>query len=783
MIARLLLFSLFLCLWLPVTCFMVDNVTLQPPLAEANLYGPVPWKAERKDIVFGRNYFPLFAIYGHTLTDPSVPVALRTDLLHWATVLSQRGNLDAGKLFATDRAARPFVSDRDIAHDKGLWMHMGALRFNAMFILWGMLTLAFPVLFYFWISADPGRVISPQERWQRDEAFRQKVRDLEVDYKGRSAALRSHTVMLAFMGYAALLGAITLMLCTGAGLAIVIVTLTQAGGLAGIAMMVPVGFAFKLGRSLLHPRGGDNGVRLEEKDAPALFAMLYKICDKAKGPPFERVFITGIMNASVSRVTGKLGFFGFGPVTLSLGLPLMQALSPEQLEAVVSHEYGHVAARDNAFGQWVYRIRNSWLFLGDRLKTEQLWYVLRLNRFYQWFLGFFSPYSFMLSRQCEYEADAFAARIVGNRKVAEALLAVDIHAERMRSDFWEKIWNKAKVSPEPQETPYLALASFFRQPRDLKGMLSDIEKEEPGFDSTHPATVERVRALGASVAAPPALAGSASTQLLGPLEIQLAVAFDKHWQAQNRSLWQERHMQHQYCQKRRDELSGRRIGHLSRDELYDLVSVASLLDDDKKVIEACNEILAREPENMSARVNMLGYRLTTQNDEAALLKLEDILRTHTVLTPVICRFALRYFHAQERLAEAKVWQFRLDEWNYRKAAADEERRMIYPADSFSPHYVSAEYVAKIKNYFRQYKVVGSVLMVRKEVIYLKEQPMIVVGVTRNPWIFSIRAANEALRLICQKAPFGPPIHIFVLNGLPGLQRKMATIREAVIYKR
>ncbi|MEZ0225018.1 MAG: M48 family metallopeptidase [Alphaproteobacteria bacterium] len=762
---------------------MTDNVTTSPSLAEAKMYGPVPWEAERKEIVFGKAYFPMFAVYGRTTAGHAVPVAIRTDLFHWATILQHRGSLEAGKLFATDRPARPFVTDWDIAHDKGLWMQMGAARFNFMFLLWGMLAFAFPVLFYFWLSADPGRVVSPQERWQRDEAFRQKVRDLEVDYKGRPAALRAHTVMLAFMGYAALLGAIILLLCTGVGLAIVIVALTQAGGLAGIAMMVPVGFALKLGSSLLRPRGGDNGVRLEAKDAPALFAMLYRICDKAKGPPFERIFITGIMNASVSRATGKLGFFGFGPVTLSLGLPLMQALSPEQLEAVVSHEYGHVAAKDNAFGQWVYRIRNSWLFLGERLKTEQLWYVLRLNRFYQWFLGFFSPYSFMLSRQCEYEADAFAARIVGNRKVAEALLAVDIYAERMRVDFWEKIWNKAKVAPEPQETPYLALASFFRQPRDVKGMLADIEKEETGFDSTHPATVERVRALGTGVAAPPLLSGSAAAQLLGPLEGHLCIAFDRNWQAQNRSLWQERYMQHQYCLKRRDELCERRIGHLSRDELYDLVSVASLLDDDKKVIEACNEILAREPDNMSARVNMLGYRLTTQSDEAALLKIEDILRTHTVHTPVICRFALRYFHAQERLAEAKVWQFRLDEWNYRKQAADEERQMIFAADKFSPHYVSAEYVAKIKNYFRQYKVVGRVYMVRKEVTYLKEQPMIVVGVMRSPWTFNIRAANEELRTICQKAPFGPPMHIFVLNGLPGLRRKIAHIAEALIYKK
>ncbi len=781
MIARLLLFALFLCLWLPVAAFMNDNIEFAPPLAAAKLYGPLAWKIEKKDIVAGKNHLPLFAIYGRTTGVPR-QVAVRTDLLHWVR-LPPPGS-DGAPLFATDYPARPFVTQWDIDHDNGLWIHLRSARFNFAFLLWALLTITLPMFFFAWISADPRRVVSPQERWQRDEAFRQKVKDLEVDYKGRSAALRSHTVMLAFMGYGALLAAILLLFCTGIGLAIVIVSLTQAGALAGIAMMIPVGFAIKLGSALVRTRGGDSGIRLQRNDAPALFAMLDKIQAKGRGPPFERVFITGILNASVSRHTGKLGFFGFGPVTLSLGLPLMQALSREQLEAVVGHEYGHVAARDNAFGQWVYRIRNSWLYLGERLKTEQLWYVLRLDSFYQWFLGFFSAYSFMLSRLCEYEADAFAGRLVGNSRIAQALIAVDISAERMRSDFWEPIWNKAKMAPEPTETPFSGMASFFRQPRDVKDLLSSIEREEGGFTSTHPATIQRVEALGESLAPPPPLpnAGSAAAELLGPLERQLSIAFDKNWQASNRSVWREKYTQHQYCLGRREQLSSRPIGHLNRDELYDYVSIASLLDDDKTVIAVCNEILAREPENTSARVNMLGYRLTTQHDASALIKMQDIMRTQPRHTPVICRFALRYFHQQERLDEAKVWQFQLDEWTYREAAAAEERRMIYATDTFMPHHVSAEYVAKIKNYFRQHKVVGRIYLVRKQVTYLKEQPMIVVGVTRNRWVLNVKAANAELRKLCKDAPFQSPFHIFMLNGMPGVERRLAHVPEALIYK-
>lgn len=170
-----------------------------------------------------------------------------------------------------------------------------------------------------------------------------------------------------------------------------------------------------------------------------MFKVLDKICKKAKGPKFKRVFIDQNLNASVIRNGGVLGFFGMGPVVLTLGLPLMQSMDKKHLVGVIGHEYGHVAAKDNAWGQWIYRIRNSWLRLGERLDFDRLWYALKLNRFYDWFIATFNAHSFALSRRCEYEADAFSARLVGKEAMAGALSSLVVFGNQYDEKFWNKI--------------------------------------------------------------------------------------------------------------------------------------------------------------------------------------------------------------------------------------------------------------------------------------------------------------------------------------------------------
>lgn len=645
-----------------------------------------------------------------------------------------------------------------------------------------LLLAALPL--YLWMTTDKAQAISPQERYRQDEFFRQKVRDLEIDYKDKPPELRSKTVWLALLGYGVVWGSIGLLIAAGIALGMAAIRYANAGNLPGLVGLIPIAFALRLAKSLLSPRGGDSGVRLTRKNAPVLFRLLDKIRSRGKGPGFARVFIDMEMNASVSRHNGLAGFFGFGPVTLTLGLPLMQALSTNQLAAVVGHEYGHVAARDNALGQWIYRIRNSWLYLEENLKTEHLWYALRLNRFYRWFMSIFKAYSFTLSRQCEYEADAFAAKVAGPKNIAGALVAMELRAGQLRSGFWDDIWQKSSVSPEPTGAPYQRLGRFLKQPLNIKESLPLLSKAVTGYDSTHPALPDRIAALREEISAPEPLEISAATRLLGaPLEAQLAAAFDRAWQEHNRDAWKKRHQECLSASRTLDILQSRKISSLTRDELSQMISAAHTLQDDRKIMAACQEIMAREPDNMAASVNLLGLRLINDNDESALLKMDDLVRLHPEHMPTACRYALRYLKAQERDEEAKVYQFRLDEWQYNHQAAEEERKLIFPTDVFTPHNIMPEYVKKLTSLLRLHSVIGKAWMVRKDVDYMKDKPLFVIGL--QPALFRrfSRRQNtipELKRAVAQ-SNLPPYFEFFWVGEVKGLKKRLKKVANSRIY--
>jgi len=765
---------------------MTGNISLMPLLTERTaLFGPFQWQAEGRDIAFEGGH-PEFMIYGHAAAGEGLkPVVIRADFVEWAGALSPDGQAKMGSLFATGLPDRPFVTAWDIAQDAGLWIHPGSLRLNLMFVFWALLTALLPPLFYFWMNTDPGYVISPHARWQGDEYFRQKVRDLEIDYKNKPEGLRTRTVLLAFLGYSVVWGSIVLMIALGIGLALAVAALTQTGNAGAIVGLIPVGFALKLAKALLSPRGGDAGVRLYPKDAPVLFALLDKIRRKGKGPPFERVFIGMEMNASVSRHTGVKGFFGFGPVTLTLGLPLMQALTEDHLAAVVGHEYGHVAARDNALGQWIYRIRNSWLALGESMKTENLWYVLRLNRFYLWFISIFKAYSFTLSRQCEYEADAFAARVAGARQISGALVAMEVRAEQMRKKFWDEIWKKSELLPEPAGTPYQKLGGFFKMPQDIKENLAGLKKTVTGYDSTHPALPDRVAALGGTIAAPEPLTASAASRLLGELlELQLTALFDRAWRRQSRKAWKTRYKEHRSALRICDDLKGHRLSGMSREELSRLAAAANTLQDDRKTMAVCQEILKREPENTAAQTYLLGLRLVHDHDESALLKLDDLVRIHPEHMPTACRFAIRHLNDQERREEAKVYQFRLDDWNYQNQAAEEERKTVFATDVFLPHNLRDEYVRKLVAFFKKNPAVGAAWLARKKVDYLKENPLFIIGLKPAFWCFKSRQTRirEMKRALAQEN-FPPFFRFFWVGDVKGLEARLKKIDGSGIYRK
>ncbi len=761
---KFLLTILFAVLWLATLASASAHMSLSPPVSNS-LYGPVAWQVKSRSISP-----PLFLLHGQAAGQS---VTVKTNALDWALASTRQTRLYADN--------RTFLTDSDVARDRGMTLSIGPMRFDAAFPFWALLTVLLPFFFRNGVAHAAPRVESPSARWQRDEAFRQNVRDLEIDYAGRPHDLRRRTVLLAALGYGVILLVAGTFITLAATVAHIAVMLTQHET-AALAGLVPLWFAVQLLRPLNLKRGGDSGVRLMPADAPRLFKLLGHVRKKGRGPAFARVFINMDLNASVSRHTGWRGFFGFGPVTLTLGLPLMQALSEAQLAAVIGHEYGHVAAEDNALGQWIYRIRHSWLDLEKSLKNETLWHVLRLDRFYAWFIGVFNAYSFTLSRACEFEADAFAARVVSARHIAGALTAMEAVALRLHDEFWAPIWRQADTSPLPAGAPYQEMPGFFRR-APARDPLPQLKRRKTASGSTHPALADRAAALKEELFPPQPVTASSATKTLGPaLESHLAALFDRVWREHSRKEWAARHRQRQDAAAVLATLGAHKPPLLADGELFTLIDAALLMKDETKAMAACEALIKRAPDNASARALFFGLRLTHDRDETALHELDDLVRVHPSVLPTASRFAAQYLESEDRPAEAEVYRFRLEDWSYRQKAADEERRAVYPGDRFAPHHLKTEYLRQLILILKQEPDVAAAWVARKDVTYMPEQPHFVIGLQPVLWPTQDRRRTRRKLMRALDAAHLPSVfRFFWLDETHGLARKLKRIDGAKFY--
>jgi len=92
-----------------------------------------------------------------------------------------------------------------------------------------------------------------------------------------------------------------------------------------------------------------DGLRITVREAPALFSELKALSRRLRMPRIHEVLLNNEFNAAVVQ-SPRLGILGLQRNTLILGLPLMLALSPEEMRAVLAHEAGHLSGNHGRFG-------------------------------------------------------------------------------------------------------------------------------------------------------------------------------------------------------------------------------------------------------------------------------------------------------------------------------------------------------------------------------------------------------------------------------------------------
>ncbi len=531
------------------------------------------------------------------------------------------------------------------------------------------------------------------------------------------------------------------------------------------------------------------GVRLEAHAFPDLFALLERLGRAQRCAPPDAVYLDGSFNAAVAPQPPR-GFWGFWRkrrIFLTVGLPLMDSLSPEQFVAVLAHEFGHLASSSGATSTQIYAMRLTMEKLAGRSHDQSDLLVRAVGPFYRRFVRYFDAYSCVAARGVEIDADRAAAAQVGNAVFASALVAVNVQDQRIDRDFWEPLAVDVETNPAPPADVYERIAEVAARPlADAAPLLQKALAVVSRSGDTHPSLAERLRALQAppdDALAPLAAGalretGSAAGAYLGAGRAQLAADLGARWATDHRPAWMTARRERE-ARLRRLAVLDARASSLSLEESRERVSLAHAVER-ADVDTLARALLARDPYDAVAHYH-IGTVLAERGDPEAFLWLERAAErdADAVVPATECAIELLVklgrVQEAERLADRAVARLR-------ELDADRARRATCRADErFAPHGLDEASVAGIARILTGYASIEVALLARRTIPSPDPAPAFVLVVERCRRKNEIDDARLCVHLREELAEFGD---FFVTAGggrAAAFRRAVRAVPSATVY--
>jgi Zn-dependent protease with chaperone function len=628
-----------------------------------------------------------------------------------------------------------------------------------------------------------------------EEQWGDLVRRLEPQARADPKAYGRKVALLGALGYAFL--AVSLLVL--AGMTALVVWAAIGGPIALLKFVIPIGaVALLILRSLVVKLDPPEGVPLRQEQAPGLFRMIDEVNDRVRGPTIHEVLVNGDLNAGVVQIPRRGGLFGQRNY-LVLGLPYMQALSPEEFRAVIAHELGHLSKDHGRFGTWVYRIQMTWWQLLRGLEEKGHWGSGIFRRFFRWYAPYFEAYSYPLRRAHEFEADEAAANAAGPRPAATCLLVGAVAGRYLEGEYWPTVYRRAdeEREPPPAFEPMREHLSRAAAHRSASTWLEQELTREPAPHDTHPTTAERIRHLGLDPAEVIAAVGgdgaprqTSAAVLLGPAEATLTAQIDREWRRSIRSAWSERYREAQRLKSELEELDERaRTADLSQEDARKHAELTEAFRGVDAALPLYRELAERDPNDAVANF-ALGRISLDRDDDGGLAHLERAMASDPEAVLPACEIAFFYLKDKGREQEAERFRARAEEQLQAFEHAGAERESVTAEDRLLPHDLSAEIVESVRSQLARHDDIERIYLARKEVRHLADEyPLYVVGVIRpQGWRARRKEANDpegptfAQRLA---AELTLPVDFFVI--VPGRRSKLrdrfAEVPGAEIFRR
>lgn len=597
-----------------------------------------------------------------------------------------------------------------------------------------------------------------------EEKFIELVRAAESEARKNPRAYKTRLALFAALGYVVIVLVVVLLLLIVAGSVFAAVYSHHLALLLikpKIFVVVLVAI-WTLLKALWVKFEKPQGYELKRNEFPELFREIDSVSKALCSLKIHKVILEKRMNASVMQYP-RFGVLGGQLNYLYLGLDMLLVLSPEQMRAVLAHEFGHLSGNHSRFAAWIYRVRISWNRIADAFHSSHSWGGKIMRKFFDWYAPQFDAYSFALARQNEYEADAISAQLTSPDIAAQSLVKVYVIGKHLDENFWNSYFGKADKLPVPSCGPYRALVSYLEQlpvaEHVWQSGLQECLAVQTHYSDTHPALKDRLDYLQATNTMPEHMIVSAAQKWLGNRYAGLLEDFDAQWLENNAESWKKRYEHVTGSKEKISEFSKKEITELSDDDLWDYANCAREFGGHDTALALYQAFHKRNPDSIGASY-CVGCLLMEKNDGEALPYLRRAFEKPQLLREAAQRGYYLLDTVLGKKADAEQWWQVAMTVNEEHRAADHECNSLTMRDDLKAPEIEESLREALKNVMLSHKGVGKTWLAQKVTRY-SAKPVYVLAFQARGFHRSYEALQKAVA-----ARLTMDAHIFVvcLNG-------------------
>ena len=250
------------------------------------------------------------------------------------------------------------------------------------------------------------------------------------------------------------------------------------------------------------------------EDEPLLHDFINAICKQIGAPAPKKVYINLEVNAYAGFIKSPFALTNRG-LGLTIGLPLLACMDLRMLAGIIAHEFGHFSQGMGMRLSYIIKSVNIWfasvvyerdkcdIWLKEASSTGVSYIMIIaqvarlmvfLTRRILWLLMMLGHIiSCYMSRQMEYDADRYEAKLTGSDHYKDASLAM-YYISCAYNKAMEEIgdsWSQKKLCNDIASFSKLMLTKLPEEGK--KEITKDILAEKVGVFATHPSTADRIR--------------------------------------------------------------------------------------------------------------------------------------------------------------------------------------------------------------------------------------------------------------------------------------------------